>query len=408
MALSGRRAWTLALVATLAMTVSYVDRQVIAAVATSMRKALGFDAAHFGWLAGSFSAAYLVAAPLAGAVIDKVGARRGLIAAVALWSAVSAAHAFAPSFAALVALRVALAVCEAPSFPGAIQCVHRVLPTMRRSAAVGLLFTGSSLGAAIAAPLAIGIDVKLGWRAAFLLTSVAGLAWIPLWQLATRGGEARSLLAAPGSNGADKGAAVTVRWSLATNPVVLRAMALVLCSAPALMFVFLWMPQYLEIARHVPKENLPRYVWLPPVMADAGMVAFGWLSDRLCAQSTRPASGEWLVVAAGALVSCLAFATTVRDTRAAVLLVGTGALGAGALYTLLTTDMIARIPPTQVSTAGGMTAAAQSLTYVVLSPLVGWWVDRTRSFDAPLLVFGAVAVPGALAWSLARRARPDG
>jgi MFS family permease len=57
-----------------------------------------------------------------------------------------------------------------------------------------------------------------------------------------------------------------------------------------------------------------------------------------------------------------------------------------------------------VSTAGGMTAAAQSLVYAVLSPVFGRWVDRTGSFDGPLLFVGAIALPGAVGWSLARRA----
>ena len=57
------RAWLVAVVATLAMSVSYVDRQVVSAIATSVRRALDVDAEHFGYLAAAFSLAYLVAAP---------------------------------------------------------------------------------------------------------------------------------------------------------------------------------------------------------------------------------------------------------------------------------------------------------------------------------------------------------
>lgn len=404
--LSDRHAWTVAVVATLAMTVSYVDRQVISAVATSVRETLGFGAERFGWLAGSFSAAYLVAAPVAGTVIDRVGARRGLVASVALWSAVSAAHAFAPSFGALVAMRIALGAAEAPSFPGAVQSVHRILPTVRRSAAVGLLFTGSSIGAAIAAPLAIAIDVKLGWRAAFAITSGLGLAWIPAWRLATRTGDVRAALAHPPLARETRVVIATGAGAgrLAGDPVVLRSMALVAASAPALMFVFIWMPQYLEIGLHVPKPDLARYLWVPPVMCDLGMVGFGWLSDRLGAHSSRPWWAARLATIAGALVVSMAFAPRVHGPVAAVLLLGMGALGSGALYTLLTSDMIALVHPAQVSTAGGMTAAAQSLIYAVLGPVFGRWIDRTGSFDGPLLLVGSIALPGALGWSLARRA----
>src|SRR5580698_9880181 len=144
------------------MSVSYVDRQVLAAVATTVRAALHIDGQQFGWLAGSFSAAYLVAAPLSGRVMDRIGARRGLVVSVVAWSCVSAAHAFAPTFAALLVLRVLLGAAEAPSFPGAAQCVRRVLPRSDRSAAYGVIFTGSSLGAATAGPLALWLNARFG------------------------------------------------------------------------------------------------------------------------------------------------------------------------------------------------------------------------------------------------------
>ncbi len=123
-------------------------------------------------------------------VLDRTGARRGLVFAVLAWSAVAAGHALVPSFAALVALRVLLGTAEAPSFPGAAQTIKRILPPAERSMGFGLLFTGSSLGAMIAGPLAIGIlGFAGGWRLAFLGTSLVGLAWIPLWLFVTRSRE---------------------------------------------------------------------------------------------------------------------------------------------------------------------------------------------------------------------------
>ena len=75
--LSRTRAWTIALVATLAMTVSYIDRQTLAALAPTVKNALGIGHAQYGWLTSAFSISYLVGAPLAGWLLDRVGARRG-------------------------------------------------------------------------------------------------------------------------------------------------------------------------------------------------------------------------------------------------------------------------------------------------------------------------------------------
>jgi ACS family hexuronate transporter-like MFS transporter len=155
---SDRRAWLVAIVATLAMTVSYADRQVMAAIGTSLRQSLAMPAESCAWLAAAFSAAYLVATPLAGTVLDRIGPRVGLAIAVIAWSSVSAAHAMVSSFGALLAMRIALGVAEAPSFPGAALSVRRVMPPEARSTAFGLIFTGSSLGAALVAPLAVALD----------------------------------------------------------------------------------------------------------------------------------------------------------------------------------------------------------------------------------------------------------
>lgn len=378
------------------MSVSYVDRQVMAAIAVSVRKALAMDAAQYGVLAAAFSMAYLVGAPLAGLLVDRVGARRGLIAAIVTWSVISALHAMVPTFAALFVLRVLLGSAEAPSFPAAAQTVRRVLPEGDRSAGFGLLFTGSSLGAAIAAPLAISLDVAFGWRAAFFIASVLGMVWLPLWLVVTSPKAVRVALATPGDPPAAR------PRGLLRDPAVHRAIILVFASAPATMFMYIWMPQYFELARGVPKPSLPQYMWLPPLMSDMGMVGFGALASRLD-RAVRPGarrSHVELVLAAAAMTSMLVLVPHVDGTWPAVLLVGFAAAGAGGLYTLLTADMMARIDPARVSAAGGLTAAAQSLVYVVLNPVVGRWIDVSQSYTGPLALLGAVAIPGAIAWSV--------
>jgi MFS transporter, ACS family, hexuronate transporter len=403
MTLSRGHAWLVAGVATLAMSVSYVDRQVMANIATSVRKALAIDAEHFGWLAGAFSLAYLVMAPLAGTVVDRLGAQRGLTAAIVTWSVVSAAHALAPSFGALLALRILLGAAEAPSFPAAAQSVRRALPAGDRSAAFGLLFTGSSLGAVVAAPLAIGLDAHFGWRSAFFIASLVGMAWLPLWLVVTGAPAVRDVLARSDPEASHPRPTASPRVSfgaLFTDRSILRSLVLVLAAAPASMFVYVWLPQYIELGRGVPRAAVARYVWLPLVMADVGMLAFGALASRLDRRTVGPRSHVELVLLAASMEAMLALVPAARGTWQAVLLIGIAAAGGGGLYTLLTADMMARIDPSRVSTAGGLTAAAQSLVYVVLNPLVGRWIDRTHSFDGSLILLGLLSLPGAVLWTL--------
>ena len=176
------------------MAVSYVDRQTLAVLAPTVREALGISVSSYGWLVSAFSFAYLVGAPLAGRLIDAVGARRGLVGAVLVWSVVAALHAVVPGLFVLFALRIALGLTESPSFPGAAQTVHRALPPADRARGFGVLFTGSSFGAMVAPLLATWVAAHVGWRAAFLVTAVVGLCWVPLWIAVAFAGRARAVL----------------------------------------------------------------------------------------------------------------------------------------------------------------------------------------------------------------------
>ena len=268
--------WTVAVAATLGMSVSYIDRQTLAAIAPTVRSALAIDHTEFGWLLSAFSMAYLVGAPTAGVVVDRLGARRGFAVAVVVWSVVAGAHALVTSFAMLFALRVLLGAAEAPSFPAATQAIRKALPPHRRSAAYGLLFTGSSLGAMVAAPLALTIEGSYGFRAAFLGTAVVGLAWIPLWLWTSKGDRIPDAAAA-----ATAPEAIPARWiDVLRSAAVLRALVAVAGSAPLLMFVLNFTPQYLVEQWHLPRLGTRWLLAVAPLMFDIGAVGFGWWASR--------------------------------------------------------------------------------------------------------------------------------
>ncbi|MDB4997671.1 MAG: D-galactonate transporter [Myxococcaceae bacterium] len=398
------RGWFVAVVATLAMSVSYVDRQALAALAPTVKDALHINHTQYGWLTSAFSMTYLVGAPLAGLVVDRIGARRGLAYAVVAWTCVAAGHALVPTFGALFALRIALGLTESPSFPGAAQAVKRSHHGRDREAGFGMLFTGSSIGAMIAGPAAIALKVHYGWQRAFVGVALLGALWIPLWLVAS-GGPMRKVL----SQGADSPDASTIGQSLAEIPKLLgkvgvvRALLLVFGSAPAIMFVLNWFPQYLEARHHIPQDDLGHYVWFPPLLFDLGAVGFGVLAGRL-APARRERGPTVLVALAGVLASTIALSPLAPDAASATLLAGVSLSGGGALFALLTADMLARVEPRLVSRAGGLTAAAQSLVYIVANPIVGKVIDRTHDYRSVTVALGLLVVPGVLAWIALGRA----
>jgi ACS family hexuronate transporter-like MFS transporter len=394
-ALSRRRGWLVAIVATLTMTVSYIDRQTIAALSPTVMSALDMKEEQYGWLTSAFSVAYLVGAPLAGGLLDRAGARMGLVVAVLAWSVVSAGHALVDSFAVLVAMRVLLGAAESPSFPGAAQSVRRALPAGDRSAGFGLIFTGSSIGAMVAPPLAIALLKPLGWRFAFLGTALCGLLWIPLW-LAATSGRAREVLDLrdPPPKQSEKAPLL----ALLLEPQVKRAVVLVMCSAPALMFGINWYARLLARGLGVDQGDLGHFLWFPPLLFDLGAVGFGQLASFRDRVSGRVRSHKALCAAAALLCATLALVPLTSDPLVAVVLGGVSMAGGGGCYVIATADMLARTEHKKTAQAGGFCASSQSLAQIIASPLVGFAVDRTHSFTAVLVVLGLLVLPGALAW----------
>lgn len=394
--LSRRRAWLVAVAATLTMTVSYIDRQALSVLSVSVMQALHMSKEEYGWLGSAFAAAYLFGTPLAGWWIDLAGARRGLLASVLAWSAVAALHAVVPGFATLFVLRLALGIAEAPSFPGSAQTIQRVLPPNDRERGFGVLFTGSSFGAMVVPPFASWVYRQAGWQVAFLVTSAAaGLLWIPLWYGVTRSRTVRAQLdvAPPPAARAERRPRL---HDLVLHPIMLRALAAILCAAPVFNFPTFWGASFLNVSFQVTQGDVGHYLWLPPLGFDAAAVLFGHLAARQRRPEGVPARG--LVAAGVALCASLALLPLSTTPWQATLGMSIAMAGSGAVYTLVTADLLARMPIGIVSFAAGILAGAQSVALLAVNPMVGRLVDRLGTYDAAAIALGLWAIPGGLVW----------
>lgn len=408
-ALSPRMAWALALTGTFTMSVSYVDRQTLSALAPTVTKKLAIDETHYGLLVSAFSIAYLVGAPLAGRLIDAVGARRGLLGAVLVWSVVAAMHALVPDimmrtalsgFVVLFALRIALGLAEAPTFPGAAQTVQRALPPSERARGLGILYTGSSFGAMVAPPLASYLEHRFqSWEVAFLGTAMVGLIWVPIWLLVAWSKRARPVM----DLHHEKKVPPLRLAELLGNVAVWRGVALIIACVPLLGIHIHWLSKFLERRYHTTQLEIGSLLILPSLIFDVGAVLFGSLASR--AQKRRPESTappRGLMTIAVIVAMTGVFLPLCPNPLSAMILAGVSMAGGGGMFALNTADVLRRVPANGVSTAGGIMAAAQSLALIVSSPLVGQVVEWTGSYGPILLAFALFHLPGVGVWLLVR------
>src|ERR1700687_1570286 len=157
--------------------ITYMDRQVLATTRPAIMKELGISLTTMGWVTFGFRMAYALFQIPGGWRGDTIGARRALTMVVSWWSAFTALTAVAWSAASMLVIQVFFGVGEAGAFPIATRSLSRWMRPTERGFAQGVTHAGSPLGAALPAPLVGLVIARFGWRAAFLVFGLLGIAW---------------------------------------------------------------------------------------------------------------------------------------------------------------------------------------------------------------------------------------
>ena len=82
----------------LVSVLSYIDRNTLALLAPTILKDTHMSVTEYGWVVSAYSVLFTIGNPLWGKILDSIGLRRGMSAAVSVWTLASAAHAWAGGF----------------------------------------------------------------------------------------------------------------------------------------------------------------------------------------------------------------------------------------------------------------------------------------------------------------------
>src|SRR3569623_714376 len=390
-----RRAWGITAAATAAMTLSYLDRQALRALAPTITAELKLTNTQYGWLGSAFSIAYLLAGPLAARMCDRLGAKRALLIGVLAWSVAAAAHSLAIGFVSFLALRLLLGAVEAPSLPAGAQTVQAVLPPVDRARGMALLFAGMSVGSALAPPIAIGVAGLFGWRASFIALALVALVWIPIWQYATRGG---ALPRVP----AEKSAAWRV---VLRDPMMLRGLVGLAAIIPISTFPLQWGAKFFA-AQHVGKAAYATYLLASGIAYDVGAVAFGDLASRR-AKRVGSAPHRLLLGITTVFAAAGIAGMALGDTEAMIVVfLIVCSIGRGGFTALVNADNHARLPNAWIATGAALIASAQSAIILAIDPIIGASVAASSPYAPSMLAVAAFAVDPFAGWAL-WRAKPS-
>lgn len=385
----------------LSTVINYIDRQTLSVLAPTLKETYGWDNWHFSWILIAFRVAYALGQTVAGRVIDRLGTRTGLALGVAWYSVAAMATSLATGLGSFMAARFALGLGEAGNWPGATKAVSEWFPRRESGWAVALFDSGSSVGAALAPFIVLGLYATFGsWRPAFVVTGALGFAWLALFLTVYRSpfehpritDEERDMLrrdqetdAAEHATGAALPYATLLRLPQTWGYVISKTF-----TDPVWFFITDWFAIYLVSRGFSMEEGLLAF-WVPFLAADAGNFFGGGVSSRLIARGWSVGAARKAIGVFGGLGMTLLVPTIWAESLPAIIAcfaVSTFAYAAFSTVILnLPADLFAPASVASVSGLGGTGAGLGTITAIAITGLVS---DK-YSF-APILV-GASILP---------------
>jgi len=174
-----------------AMSLGYgvvqLDVTIVNTALDSISGSLGGGVSELQWVVTSYTIAFAAFILTAGALGDRIGAKRVFMAGFTIFTAASVACALAPNAAVLIAARAVQGLGAAILVPNSLALLSHAYPDEKsRGRAVGIWAAGASLALTAGPLLGGGLIALVGWRSIFLVNLPVGLAGLWLtWRFAS-------------------------------------------------------------------------------------------------------------------------------------------------------------------------------------------------------------------------------
>lgn len=392
----------------LAVAVNYLDRAVIGIASPSMAQEFALPPVAMGLIFSAFSWSYFAAQIPGGLALDRFGARRVYLVALAGWSLSTLLHATATGFASLFGWRISLGLFEAPCFPANSNIVGAWFPRAERARAIGVYTAAEYVALGFASPLLLWVLHSHGWRALFLVSGMLGLVLVPLWSKLYREPAEHpgintaelALIRDGGGRVAGETAAFTSTrlWQLARHPQIIALCIGQFAVYSTFVFFLTWFPTYLATARHMAWIRLGFFASLPYLAGFFGILFAGWLSDFLLQRGASLNNTRKIPVIAGLLLASSIVLANYVESDAVVVAILSLAFFAQAMSSSGWSVLSEIAPAGTLGMVGSLFSAAANLSGIVTPLVIAAIYQQTGSFNLALAFVGAVAAAGAAAW----------
>lgn len=376
--------------------ITIVDRVSISAAQNKIATELGVSDVSFGLVFGAFAIGYAVFMVPSGWAADLLGPRRFLTIIVCLWSIFTIATGMVSNFPSLVSVRVLFGGAESGAFPAAAKAIHNWFPAERRGLMLGLLNTGSRLGAAFGLVATSAAAAHIGWRLSFTLLGSTGLLWALAWFVWFRDHP-------PDSNPTPE---ITGESRMTGRELVSFNSAILLVQYFASNFTFFicfsWLLPYLQNQFHLPASQASVYAGFPLYCGALATWVGGLLVDSLYRRGLGAASRS-IPAVAGFVLSAITLVGAVYVRQPGLFV---------ALFSLTTFGVDLTLSPSwtacsdlgrmRTATLSGAMNALGSAGAFLSSLVFPWLLNTTHSVKSYFFLAAGINAMAAFCWSRLR------
>lgn len=371
------RRWTVVALLMAFGVVNYLDRQALSVLAPTLRRELGFSTIEYSYIVAIFLGAYAIGYAFSGDLLDRVGVKLALGAALVFWSLAGMAHGLAAGWITLALCRFLLGIGQSFNSPAALQALARWIPRRERGLCTALVSNSNSLGAVLAPPIVAGLALWCGWRWTFVLVGALGFlllwAWARWYHDPSRhprlAPEERALvLAEPAATAPSVSYGELLRDRRCLGFFVAR-----MFTDPSAYFLAFWLPDYFQTQRGFSLALMALVGWVPYLASPLfGGPLGGALSDWLVRRGLATPVARRRLMLAAACVMPVALVAVRTDHHWVALALTFLMVAANSCWTVNMLTLAAEVaPPGRVSSLVALGGVGGSIGGVVSSLLAG-------------------------------------
>ena len=403
--------------------VAYADRSILSISGSAIKDEFGLSAIQLGLILSAFSWAYVIGQIPGGLFLDRFGTKKVYGVTLALWSISTLLMGFVGEFSSgmtmaltlMFALRFALGLIEAPSFPANARAVIMWFPSAERGRASSLFASAQYFAVAIFSPLSGWLVSRFGWEWPFFVLGGIGVLAVFVWMGLMRSPRHHPQVSENELRYIEQGGAlvdIDSAQTLKARPPLSKAMFRKLLSNRmlwcayigqyciiALSYFFItWFPIYLVQARGMNILDAGFATIAPAVFGFLGGISGGYISDKLLASGWSLSWARKTPYIVGMLMAAsLVLAAVIPSNVGIIAMMSFAFFGKGVAAGAGTWAVISDTAPKEaVGLAGAIFNGIGNIAGILTPLLFGVIVALTGSYGIGLLFVAAHCIVAAL------------